>query len=69
MVLQQLYLYVCFSQFVKGGHRSGKVAKHQCCHGDTFYVRLEKDEMEKKLGELRSQDLDVLIFFQKFSPK
>ncbi|XP_064606094.1 phytanoyl-CoA dioxygenase domain-containing protein 1-like [Liolophura sinensis] len=44
-------------KFVKGGHRSGKVAKHQCCHGDTFYVRLEKDEMERKLGVDMARDV------------
>ncbi len=36
---------------VSGGHRSGKVAKHQCCHGGTWYVILEEEEMEKSLGE------------------
>jgi len=32
------------------GHRSGKVGTHQCCHGGTWYVMLEEDEMKTKLG-------------------
>ena len=31
------------------GHKTGKVATHQCCHGGTWYVMLEDEEMEKKL--------------------
>ncbi|XP_053403695.1 uncharacterized protein LOC123537801 [Mercenaria mercenaria] len=31
------------------GHRSGRVATHQCCWGDTFYTMLEEDEMQKTL--------------------
>ncbi|XP_060071937.1 uncharacterized protein LOC132551810 [Ylistrum balloti] len=37
-------------QIMQGGHKSGKVATHQCCHGGTWYVMLEEDEMEKTLG-------------------
>ncbi|XP_033734120.1 1-deoxypentalenic acid 11-beta-hydroxylase-like [Pecten maximus] len=37
-------------QIMKGGHKSGKVATHQCCHGGTWYVMLEEEEMEKTLG-------------------
>ena len=32
------------------GHRLGKVATHQCCAGNTWYVMLEEDEMQKTLG-------------------
>ena len=32
------------------GHRSGKIATHQCCYGNTWYVILEDEEMEKTLG-------------------
>ncbi|XP_021346376.1 uncharacterized protein LOC110445873, partial [Mizuhopecten yessoensis] len=37
-------------EFVKGGHRLGKVATHQCCHGGTWYTILEEEEMTKTLG-------------------
>ncbi|OWF37081.1 uncharacterized protein LOC110440563 [Mizuhopecten yessoensis] len=36
-------------QMMHGGHKTGKVATHQCCHGGTWYVMLEEDEMEKTL--------------------
>ncbi|ESO90036.1 hypothetical protein LOTGIDRAFT_164337 [Lottia gigantea] len=38
---------------VEKGHKTGKVADHQCCYGGTWYVMLFEDEMEKKL------DVDV----------
>ncbi len=37
-------------QVIEGGHRSGRVATHQCCHGGTWYVMLEEEEIEKSLG-------------------
>lgn len=40
-----------FLQVVPKGHLSGKVAVHQCCAGDTWYIMLEEDEMKKRLGE------------------
>ena len=33
------------------GHRTGKVAEHKCCHGGTWYVMLEEEEMQKTLGK------------------
>lgn len=32
------------------GHLSGKVATHTCCWGDTWYIMLAEEEMEKTLG-------------------
>ncbi|ESO90037.1 hypothetical protein LOTGIDRAFT_233877 [Lottia gigantea] len=40
-------------QVVEKGHKTGKVADHQCCYGGTWYVMLFEDEMENKL------DVDV----------
>ena len=37
-------------QVVKGGHRLGKTATHTCCAGNTWYVDLAKEELEKTLG-------------------
>ncbi|CAG2203482.1 unnamed protein product [Mytilus edulis] len=37
-------------QVAKRGHKTGKVADHQCCHGGTWYVMLEEEEMKRKLG-------------------
>ena len=36
-------------QVVRGGHRVGKTATHTCCAGDTWYVDLAEDEIEKTL--------------------
>lgn len=44
-------------QLVENAHKSGKVAMHQCCHGSTWYVMLEEDEMEKTLGVKIDRDL------------
>lgn len=44
-------------QFVSGGHKMGKVAMHQCCHGGTWYVMLEEKEMEKTLGVNMKEDV------------
>jgi hypothetical protein len=38
-------------QFAEYGHRKGRVAKHTCCAGGTWYVQLEPQEMHKTLGE------------------
>ncbi|XP_022344797.2 uncharacterized protein LOC111137580 [Crassostrea virginica] len=37
-------------QVAKKGHRTGRVATHQCCWGNTWYVMLEEEEMKKTLG-------------------
>ena len=37
-------------QFVEKGHRTGRVATHQCCWGGTWYVTIEDQEMKDKLG-------------------
>lgn len=40
-------------ELMSKGHRTGKIGTHQCCHGGTWYVMLEEEEMKKKL------DIDV----------
>ncbi|XP_033763921.1 uncharacterized protein LOC117345084 [Pecten maximus] len=47
-------------EFVKGGHRLGKVATHQCCHGGTWYTILEEEEMTRTLGVDLSKDREVV---------
>ena len=37
-------------QVVSGGHRAGVTATHTCCAGDTWYVQLAEEELEKMLG-------------------
>ncbi|XP_069117187.1 phytanoyl-CoA dioxygenase domain-containing protein 1 homolog [Argopecten irradians] len=44
-------------QVVHGGHRAGKVATHQCCHGGTWYVMVDEEEMEKSLGMKPETDI------------
>jgi hypothetical protein len=36
-------------QVIKSGHKTGKVADHQCCHGGTWYVMMVEDDIKKKL--------------------
>lgn len=45
-------------QVAKKGHRTGRVATHQCCWGNTWYVMLEEEEMKKTLGV--DMDNDVI---------
>ena len=42
--------YLSLKQFVEKGHRTGRVATHQCCWGGTWYVTIEDQEMKDKLG-------------------
>ena len=46
---QQLIAFLF--QMMEKGHRTGRVAEHQCCHGGTWYVMLEEEEMQKTLGK------------------
>ena len=39
-------------EMVRGSHSKGRVAKHSCCAGPTWYVMLDEEEIEKDLGEL-----------------
>lgn len=41
-----------FLKVIPKGHLSGKVAVHQCCAGDTWYIMLEDEEMKKRLSKL-----------------
>jgi hypothetical protein len=44
-------------QVARGGHKSGKTARHNCCVGGTWYVELEEAEIEKSLGVNLKKDL------------
>lgn len=44
-------------QVVRKGHISGKVAKHECCAGPTWYVMLDEKEMEQTLGVNLKEDV------------
>ena len=46
---------------MSGGHRTGRVATHQCCHGGTWYVMLEEDEIEKTLEVDMSKDVVTCV--------
>ncbi|CAH1786911.1 unnamed protein product [Owenia fusiformis] len=37
-------------QVIRNSHKSGKVAKHNCCWGTTHYVMLDEEESPKILG-------------------
>ena len=45
------------AQMVSGGHKLGVTAKHTCCAGDTWYVDLAEDEMERSLGVDLKKDI------------
>ena len=38
----------------------GKIAMHQCCEGDTHYVMLEPEEMQRSLGVDLNKDLKAI---------
>ncbi|XP_062615047.1 uncharacterized protein LOC134276778 [Saccostrea cucullata] len=44
-----LHKYGVLPQVAHRGHKTGKVAHHQCCYGKTLYVMLEEEEMVKTL--------------------
>ncbi|CAD5114326.1 DgyrCDS3464 [Dimorphilus gyrociliatus] len=44
-------------QVVRRAHRKGKVATHQCCAGNTWYVILEEEEIERTLGANMKKDV------------
>ncbi|XP_071162484.1 1-deoxypentalenic acid 11-beta-hydroxylase-like [Mytilus edulis] len=46
-------------QVAKRGHKTGKIADHQCCHGGTWYVMLEEEEMKRKLDIDLENDLKI----------
>jgi len=37
-------------QFARSGHKTGKVAKHECCAGPTWYIMLKEEDMQDTLG-------------------
>jgi hypothetical protein len=57
-------------QVLRGGHRSAKMCAHTCCVGDTWYVGLSEEEMQKTLSANLEQDVitcdmkqgDLLLF-------
>ncbi|XP_013396291.1 uncharacterized protein LOC106163289 [Lingula anatina] len=44
-------------QLVKGGHKTGRVAEHECCAGNTWYTMLTEEEMEKTLEVNMAEDI------------
>ncbi|XP_046370068.2 uncharacterized protein LOC124144624 [Haliotis rufescens] len=46
-------------QMVKYGHADGRVARHTCCHANTWYITLEEDTMVKELGVDLKKDVYV----------
>ncbi|XP_041369338.1 uncharacterized protein LOC121383399 isoform X2 [Gigantopelta aegis] len=46
-------------QMVKNGHKSGIVARHTCCHANTWFVTLEEEEMAKTLGVDLKNDISI----------
>lgn len=46
-------------QMASRGHSTGKIATHQCCHGGTWYVMLEEEEMRKKLEIDTENDIQI----------
>lgn len=47
-------------QVVKNAHKKGKVARHTCCKGPTWYIMLEEEEMENTLGANMETDVITL---------
>ncbi|XP_069117186.1 phytanoyl-CoA dioxygenase domain-containing protein 1 homolog [Argopecten irradians] len=43
-------------QVMHGGHRAGKIAAHRR-HGDSFYIVVDEEEMEKSLGANLDKDI------------
>lgn len=43
-------------QVLKGGHRSGQTAKHTCCQGGTWYVEMDEQDAQQRLGVNMQQD-------------
>lgn len=46
-------------QMARRGHKVGKVARHTCCQGPTWYVTLQEDEMRDTLGVKLEEDVRV----------
>lgn len=44
-------------QIARGGHRSGKVAQHKCCVGNTWYVELDEKNMMSELDVDMNKDI------------
>ena len=43
-------LTVMSFQFIEGGHKTGRIARHKGCWKDTFFIYLEEEEMKQTLG-------------------
>ena len=62
-------------QMISGGHRKGITAKHTCCVGDTWYVGLDEEEMERTLDVDVERDIVTcevpmggVVFFNNCTP-
>ena len=38
-------------QVAHKGHKTGRVGTHTCCHGGTWYVMLDDEELQSSLGK------------------
>ncbi len=38
-----------FGQVIRGGHKTGKVADHECCWNGTWYVMMVEEDIKDKL--------------------
>lgn len=47
-------------QVVKKAHQKGKVARHTCCKGPSWYIMLDEEEMENELGAQMYRDVVTL---------
>ncbi|VDI18198.1 Hypothetical predicted protein, partial [Mytilus galloprovincialis] len=61
-------------EVIPRGHSTGKVANHTCCAGDTWYIQLDEEDMNKTLG-CSSKDKKLcpipyggLLLFNNFIP-
>lgn len=44
-------------QVLKGGHASGQTARHTCCQGGTWYVEMDEQDAQQKLGVDMQKDV------------
>lgn len=44
-------------QVLRRGHRSGQTARHTCCQGGTWYVEMDEQDAQQKLGVDMQKDV------------
>ena len=57
--------YICIHsvKVVSGGHKTGKVARHTCCWGNTWYVVLDEKDIDDNLGKYITWSFYTLMQF------